>query len=318
MEKQQTNGNITYAFPPDRGEGKIEVLGDISKYYFTKSQYSVDVEFAQKYRITERFIEIGKVVQSDGFHTREDEYASFDELPVGTVFYMHTSTGATKWMYCAAGKTCISYSLIIREHVYLEWLYPVIERACPAGADAFSIIQNAGLANLPLYTGILSELLNNPYQGQAATLLLDSKIFELMAAYINYIESSKGKDVVVLSDYDKRAIDQAQRILRTQLQNPPPVAQLARQIGLNQNKMQMAFRQLTGVTAAEYLRSFRMEKALEYLAQDMLLEEIAGRVGYKSASRFSEAFMKTYGALPSHYRRLYQGVNHPTEQECVI
>ncbi len=306
MVKQQAGASVSYTFPPGRGEGKIEALGDMSKYYFTKSHYSVGTEFSQKYRITERFIEIGKLEQSEGFHTREDGCPDYDDLPVGMAFYIHTSTGAIKWMYCAAGKTCISHSLILRERVYLEWLRPVIERSCPDGVDAFSIIQQAGMANLLLYNSILSELLNNPYQGQAAALLLDAKVLELMASYVNYIESSRGKDVVILSDYDKKAVDEAQRILRTQLKNPPPVAQLARQVGLNQNKMQMAFRQLAGVTAAEYLRSYRMEKALEYLAQDMLLEEVASRVGYKSASRFSEAFMKTYGALPSHYRRLYQ------------
>lgn len=49
----------------------------------------------------------------------------------------------------------------------------------------------------------------------------------------------------------------------------------------------------------EYLRSYRMERA-----GASAHEKIADELGYKRPSRFSEAFYKTYGLLPSKYRKM--------------
>ncbi|MFV0412697.1 MAG: helix-turn-helix domain-containing protein, partial [Oscillospiraceae bacterium] len=92
--------------------------------------------------------------------------------------------------------------------------------------------------------------------------------------------------------------------LKNAIKKPPTLRALARQTGINPNKMQAVFRYYTGVTIMDYLRNYRMQRALQLLAGDLLLDEIAHEVGYRSASRFSEAFVKAYGILPSKYRKM--------------
>lgn len=315
MKKTERGVHTDYRFPapiradtadplPVPGQGWISVLGDIGSYYFTRSEYQVKTEFYQKYRIEEHFIEFSRMDTAEGFYTIDEGDREKQTAPTGIALYMNRPTGAASWMYCPADTCCRGHSLIIREQAYLKNLLPSVQARYGTNADPFPVIHRAAQACLPLYQSVLDDLTNCRYVGTPAQMLLDAKVMEIEAAWIHRIENALYNDLMPFSDYERQAIAKAQEILRNELIYPPSMKDLARRIGLNPNKMQAAFRQTAGVTAGEYLRSYRMEKALEYLACDMLLEDVARRVGYRSATRFSEAFRKSYGVLPSFYRKI--------------
>ena len=72
-----------------------------------------------------------------------------------------------------------------------------------------------------------------------------------------------------------------------------------------------SFRTSTGTTPAAYLRAGRMEHAAELLADGspggLPVRDVALACGYRSASAFSVAFRKHFGASPSDYRRARSG-----------
>lgn len=63
------------------------------------------------------------------------------------------------------------------------------------------------------------------------------------------------------------------------------------------------FKKHTGKNFKQYLTEERMKQALRLLLEtDLMIYEIAERVGYNNARHFSDMFKKMYGKLPQEYR----------------
>lgn len=150
----------------------------------------------------------------------------------------------------------------------------------------------------------LEQILNCPYQGLTKQIYLESKCLELIALRLEQLvegekEFSKSK---VLQPDDIDRILHAKEILICHLDNPPSLLVLARQVGLNDYKLKLGFRQVFGTTVFGYLHAHRMEQARQLLVEkQMKVQEVAKVVGYASPSRFTAAFKRKFGVNPSAY-----------------
>jgi transcriptional regulator GlxA family with amidase domain len=83
------------------------------------------------------------------------------------------------------------------------------------------------------------------------------------------------------------------------------VAQLAREAGLSRSAFFERFGRAVGVAPMEYLLGWRMALAKDLLRRNQAVSvaEVAGQVGYGSASTFSVAFTRHVGLPPTHYAR---------------
>jgi AraC-like DNA-binding protein len=116
---------------------------------------------------------------------------------------------------------------------------------------------------------------------------------------------------ILISDYPDRpqaalrgnpAIDDAIDILRAEWPNPPTIAALARRVGLNECYLKAGFRRRTGQSIGEFVRTLRMENALEMIESGRsTILQTALAVGYSNPSHFSAAFKRHHGRLPSSY-----------------
>ncbi|MBW6420589.1 AraC family transcriptional regulator [Rhizobium sp. XQZ8] len=80
------------------------------------------------------------------------------------------------------------------------------------------------------------------------------------------------------------------------------VEELARDAGMSRAVFARKFSQAIGAAPVEYLLSWRMALAKEALLHGRgSLEEIALKIGYRSASAFSTAFSRMIGCPPSEY-----------------
>jgi AraC-like DNA-binding protein len=83
---------------------------------------------------------------------------------------------------------------------------------------------------------------------------------------------------------------------------PWTVAQLANEAALSRSAFFARFNRALGVAPIEYLISWRMALGKNLLRQrDIGVAEVAGRVGYSSASAFSAAFTRHVGVPPKFY-----------------
>ena len=79
---------------------------------------------------------------------------------------------------------------------------------------------------------------------------------------------------------------------------------LAHEVGLSRSAMAERFTQFVGHPPMQYLTSWRMQLAANYLMSGTdSVAEVADRVGYESEAAFSRAFKKVVGTPPSHWRK---------------
>jgi AraC-like DNA-binding protein len=90
------------------------------------------------------------------------------------------------------------------------------------------------------------------------------------------------------------------------LNDPPSLAILARQVGLNECSLKRGFRQAFGTTVFGYLHNYRLEQAKQMLESGTWkVGEAAKIVGYKDLTAFGRAFRQKFGILPRDYLKKY-------------
>lgn len=158
--------------------------------------------------------------------------------------------------------------------------------------------------NLPLTPQMhtLIEGINlSPYQGGLRKLFLQSKALELLAlqcAQLGELEN-RTTPVVKLFPADIRKVHMAREILLHDLQNPPSMALLARQAGLNTFKLKTGFKQEFGNSVFGYLKNYRLEQARDMIREgDKTVTAVAYETGYSTLQHFSNEFRKKFGISP--------------------
>ena len=167
-----------------------------------------------------------------------------------------------------------------------------------AGERKFPFIDP--IAITPGMQTALWQILQCPYQGLTQTLYLEAKSLELIALFLDAIDGSTAQTALHRDDLER--IYQARQILQSNLQTPPSLLDLARQVGLNDRKLKEGFRQAFNTTVFGYLTQQRMEKACQLLVQQRSVAAVAASVGYASPTAFSSAFRRKFGVTPKAYQ----------------
>lgn len=105
----------------------------------------------------------------------------------------------------------------------------------------------------------------------------------------------------------KNALVQAKEILLSDLQNPPAVAQLAQQVGVNIHQLNHGFKQLYLCTPYEFLARRRLQYARQLLESNPRypLKVLAQNLGYRHASNFITAFKREFSSTPKQYAKKF-------------
>lgn len=84
--------------------------------------------------------------------------------------------------------------------------------------------------------------------------------------------------------------------------DPRSLAAWAEQLGVSTRTITRAFRAETGLGFTRWVASVRAQHAVSLIVRGDEIEEIAGLVGYRSASAFGAAFRRATGLTPSAFR----------------
>lgn len=88
------------------------------------------------------------------------------------------------------------------------------------------------------------------------------------------------------------------------LSRPLRLGDIAHSVNLSASRLQHLFKADTKMTAAQYLKSLRMQRAKQLLDSTFLnTKEIMQRVGMKDESHFVREFKKIYGLPPGSYKQ---------------
>lgn len=81
------------------------------------------------------------------------------------------------------------------------------------------------------------------------------------------------------------------------------VKELAKEVGLSRSQLHRKLRSITGQTASQFIREFRLQKAMELLKDHVATaSEIAYRVGFGSPTYFNTCFSDFYGYPPGEVK----------------
>lgn len=154
-------------------------------------------------------------------------------------------------------------------------------------------------ATTPAVLRTFDELLGDETTSRARRIHREAKGLELLA---HLFDAAQELECAArpLGPADVDRLERARRILVARMAEPPSLAALAREVGVNETKLKAGFRRLFGDTVFGVLRRERMEEAHRLLRTRRYgVSEVALRVGYANPSKFAAAFRARFGLRPS-------------------
>jgi AraC-like DNA-binding protein len=116
---------------------------------------------------------------------------------------------------------------------------------------------------------------------------------------------------------DRSIFERLVETLKSRLDNPPSVSELAHESGFSVHKLNELFNQHGGKTVAAYLNDLRLGRASDLLKDTSLTIAFIGRhVGYNHAGDFTRAFRQRFGITPKSFRQHHTphyGLHQPTK-----
>jgi len=158
------------------------------------------------------------------------------------------------------------------------------------------------LSPLPLTIGLLDRELGG--DGLGATSATHGLLDALFAFALREIAERENPGAPgwrhAITD---RPIRQVLTLMHGNLGHGWTLEELGQQVGLSRSALAERFRNALGDTPLNYLRTLRMQKAMQLLADTrQTLEQVAQAVGYQDAFGFSKVFKRTTGQSPRQFR----------------
>jgi AraC-like DNA-binding protein len=199
---------------------------------------------------------------------------------------------------------------IFRAAAFLADLPPVVRDAVTGSAEVGRI------ASFPLdhrLAALLADTIDTRLDGEMRVLQYAGRLAELVAYTLDAMQHMPLLRGTALNRRrDVELAHAAMQRLERDYRKPPLFAELAREIGTNQNKLKAVFKEAFGVTMAEYCLERRMREAQQLLLEATLtIAQVAERVGYEHQSSFAAAFSGHVGMSPRQYRQHRAPFNLP-------
>lgn len=144
-----------------------------------------------------------------------------------------------------------------------------------------------------------------PHLCDGARLILESA--RMAELFVRKLFGSSERNDVFLTRTKRMAMERVTKvreILQDKFENPPTLADLARQANCNPHYLSRTFSAEEGLTISAYIRRLRIERAAELIANGRCnVSEAALEVGYQSVAHFTRAFTLEKGVVPSHWVR---------------
>lgn len=147
---------------------------------------------------------------------------------------------------------------------------------------------------------VVDSLFNIEYEGKTKLMFFRSQITTLLSHFFGQLALNHAQG---LKSVDKKRLEMAKEILSNNLDNPPSLTELSKELGLNTTKLKKEFKEVFGLPVFKYLQNERLKTAHGLISKKQAtVQEAAWHVGYDSLSSFSNAFAKKFGYRPSQIK----------------
>lgn len=152
----------------------------------------------------------------------------------------------------------------------------------------------------PQMKRIVDAFFSNSYIGKTKMMFYRSQITALLSHFFGQLALLSEKDS---SANYRGQLNKVRDILLDNIEDPPSLSELSKEIGLNTTKLKKEFKAIFGVPVFKYLQNERLTSAHTLISKGQAtVQEAAWQVGYDSLSSFSNAFAKKFGYRPSQIK----------------
>ncbi|MGE4593782.1 MULTISPECIES: AraC family transcriptional regulator [Alcaligenaceae] len=161
-----------------------------------------------------------------------------------------------------------------------------------------------GLADIQGMSAILDAMLAEARGERPGRQALLNRSCELVIIHLlrHCIEQQLAERGALAGLADKR-IARALTAIHEQPAKPWTLEDMANTAGMSRARFALRFRQITGMTAGDYLTNWRMMLAQKLLKAGEPLDKVANAAGYANTSSFARVFSRSIGESPARWLR---------------
>jgi AraC-like DNA-binding protein len=149
----------------------------------------------------------------------------------------------------------------------------------------------------------------------AARLELQARLLRFTAAVLDTTAARQPAGPIRAATSALKAEQMASYIARN-YREPLSIVDISREIHLHPNYAMTLFKRTFHTTLNDYLTRYRIAQAQRLLATtDEKVIDVAMESGFRTSSRFYEAFQRACGCSPSHYRKEHRIANEAPSNE---
>jgi AraC-like DNA-binding protein len=151
------------------------------------------------------------------------------------------------------------------------------------------------------------DMLDKKTENASDKFWFEAKSLEVLAGITELLEAYAdpyGGNRIALSRRDRKVIHDAYDMLLAEPEHDWTIQEIARTVGLNENKLKRGFGSIFGTSVYACLQQHRMTVAADRIRNGSdSITMIALSVGYSSPAHFAKVFRRYYGVTPRVYRR---------------
>jgi len=161
--------------------------------------------------------------------------------------------------------------------------------------------------HLPVTSEILTtarKIVQSSFTGRLRLIHLEAKALELyclISAALDRLADLRNEQY---SEADLTRLQNARAILTTRFSPIPSIAEIAREVGINETKLKRGFKALFGKPVYEFGQYCRMQYALHLLRdRHAPISRVTEAIGYRHQTTFAAAFKQHFGYRPKDVRK---------------
>ncbi len=150
---------------------------------------------------------------------------------------------------------------------------------------------------------VLNQIFKREITSPIDIIFIKAKIIELFTYYFHQTTIKQNNDCRQLKNEKiVEKIKKAKQILIENINEPPPIENLADEVLLPINVLKKGFKELYGEPIYKYILNYKLELARHLLlSKKYSVKEISYQMGYSAPTHFVVAFKKKFGITPKKY-----------------
>lgn len=165
-------------------------------------------------------------------------------------------------------------------------------------------IPAADRADWPMLDDVLNLIVHRMFEGEPGAAASVSRLSEVLFIEVLRAGIAKVPEIgrLMSAVYDPQ-IGKALSLIHGDVAHGWTVETLAAAVGMSRTRFAERFRELVGSSPIAYIADWRLQRALNLLADRSLpVKAVAHRIGYRSAAAFTRAFSERFGYSPKERR----------------